>query len=196
MTSGGGVTSVTTPGVRLQPSRSGDFLSCLAHSLRRPVLSWPAGRRVSLCHPPPGRLRPSRPSDSTCPSIIGCLLVYLWGSSGSNRDYAASAPEALVPIQYFSICEQHSQTVSSQPAVSGTLDLPRQSVPLWIVTRPIIDWDRQAEGVAGGAPLSSPQYFTCPTRERARRTMLGTRSTSGYGSLYQASMPLQNCMIR
>lgn len=29
----------------------------------------------------------------------GCLLVYLWGSSGSDRDYVACAPEALVPIQ-------------------------------------------------------------------------------------------------
>lgn len=42
---------------------------------------------------------------------------------------AVTAPEALVPIQYFLdlYTTQHSQTrtVSSQPAVSGSLDLPR-----------------------------------------------------------------------
>lgn len=130
--------------------------------------------------------------DSTRPNIIcGCLLVYLWGSSGSARDYA-------LPVRRKRWCRSSNTVSKQQQAARGVGEppsAPDTAFPHWIVTWSVSDWDRQspgAEGVAGGASLPSPQYFTCPTRERARRAMRGLLcSTSGYGILYQASMPLK-----
>lgn len=116
------------------------------------MYSWPC--LGALCHTPPG------------PSFFEALWIrlvqhHLWLLARifvgifrfRQRLCAASAPEALVPIQQYS---QQAASSSKPPAVSGSLHLP--PIPRFHFGsshgQQVIGID-EAEGVAGGASLPS-----------------------------------------